>query len=65
VIEGNEGRVVVDAVDETGKPLNNLQLKANVSPPDTTRSPAEVQLEQIGPGRYQGVSPPATRGCIW
>ena len=54
VMDGNEGRVMVDAVDDQGKPLNNLQLKADVILPDASSASKDVQLEQIAPGRYQG-----------
>lgn len=61
-MDGNEGRVTVDAVDDQGKPLNNLQLKADVILPDATSSSKNVQLEQIGPGRYQGKFTASQRG---
>ncbi|HUO09746.1 MAG TPA: FixH family protein [Phycisphaerae bacterium] len=62
VMDGNEGRVVVDAVDDTGKPINNLQLKADVILPDATAASKDVPLEQIGPGRYQGHFSASQRG---
>jgi uncharacterized membrane protein/Mg-chelatase subunit ChlD len=61
-IEGNDGRVMVDAVDEAGRPVNNLQLKANVISPDQTVETKGVPLEQIGPGHYQGRFTPSQRG---
>jgi uncharacterized membrane protein/Mg-chelatase subunit ChlD len=62
VIDGADGRVLVDAVDDAGKPINNLQLKANVIAPDQTTETRDVQLEQIGPGHYQGKFPASQRG---
>jgi len=53
-IEGSEGRVIVEALDDSGKPLNNLDLKANVSPPNLNTNLPEVRLEQVAPGRYVG-----------
>jgi uncharacterized membrane protein len=53
-IEGSDGRVVVDAVDGEGKPINNLQLQASVIAPNQASSSGSVPLEQIAPGRYQG-----------
>ena len=54
LIDGSDGRVVVDAVDDTGKPINNLQLQASVVSPDQAAASGGVPLEQIAPGRYQG-----------
>jgi hypothetical protein len=54
LIDGSDGRVVVDAVDDTGKPINNLQLQAAVVSPDQAAASGSVPLEQIAPGRYQG-----------
>ncbi len=62
VIEGNDGRVIVDANDDTGRPINNLQLKANVILPDATTATKDVQLDQIAPGRYQGHFTATDRG---
>jgi uncharacterized membrane protein len=54
LIDGSDGRVLVDAVNADGKPINNLQLEASVVSPDQTASTDNVPLEQIAPGRYQG-----------
>jgi uncharacterized membrane protein len=54
LIEGGDGRVVVDAVDGNGKPINNLRLDASVVSPDQAVAADNVPLEQIAPGRYQG-----------
>jgi uncharacterized membrane protein len=62
VIDGADGRVIVDAVSDSGKPLNDLQLKANVILPDSTSASEDVQLEQIAPGRYQGKFIASQRG---
>jgi uncharacterized membrane protein len=63
VIDGSDGRVVVDAVDPgTGKPVNNLQLQASVIAPDQTTTFKNIPLEQIAPGRYQGRFTAAQRG---
>jgi uncharacterized membrane protein len=62
VIDGTEGRVMVDAASDSGKPLNDLQLKANILLPDTTTGSQDVQLEQVGPGRYQGKFTASQRG---
>ncbi len=62
VIDGADGRVIVDAADDTGKPLNDLQLKANIILPDSTAATKDVQLEQVGPGRYQGHFTASQRG---
>lgn len=62
VIEGSEGRVIVDALDGEGKPINNLQLQTSVIPPDQQTSTIELSLEQIAPGRYQARFPANQRG---
>jgi len=62
VIEGSEGRIVVDAVDEKGKPLNNLQLQGSVVSPDQATEHKDIALEQIAPGRYQGKFTASQRG---
>ncbi|HEY4330149.1 MAG TPA: glutamine amidotransferase, partial [Phycisphaerae bacterium] len=56
LIEGSDGRVLVDALDPDGKPINNLQLQASVISPDQTTASdnGNLTLEQIAPGRYQG-----------
>lgn len=50
-IEGNKGRVVVDALDKSAAYLNFLQLRASVIRPD--RSSAPLQFQQTGPGHYE------------
>ncbi len=62
-IQGSDGSVTVDAADPTGKPTNNLQLQANVVSPDAGAAPAQLPLEQIAPGRYQGHFPARDRGA--
>jgi uncharacterized membrane protein len=62
VIDGADGKVIVDAASDSGKPLNDLQLKANIILPDSTSASEDVQLEQIGPGRYQGKFIASQRG---
>jgi uncharacterized membrane protein len=62
VIDGSDGHIVVEASDSTGRPINNLQLKADVISPDQTAASKNVPLEQIGPGRYQGRFTASQRG---
>ena len=62
LIDGSDGRVIVDAVDTSGKPINNLQLQANVLAPDQSGGGKDVTLEQIAPGRYQGHFTASQRG---
>jgi Ca-activated chloride channel homolog len=65
LIDGMDGRVVVDAVDGSGKPINNLQLQANVIGPDNNGGGGggkDIALEQIAPGRYQGHFTASQRG---
>ncbi|HVX86535.1 MAG TPA: VWA domain-containing protein [Phycisphaerae bacterium] len=62
VIDGSDGHIIVDANDSNGRPINNLQLKADVISPDQTAATKNVPLEQIGPGRYQGRFTASQRG---
>jgi uncharacterized membrane protein len=63
VIDGSEGRVIVDATDPgTGRPINNLQLQGSVIAPDQTTETKDIQLEQVAPGRYQGKFTASQRG---
>lgn len=50
-VEGNKGRVVVDALDKNAAYLNFLQLRATVIRPDRTSAP--VEFHQTGPGHYE------------
>jgi len=54
-VEGNRGRIVVDALDKDASYLNLLQLRANVIGPDKTAIP--VQFTQTGPGHYEAEFP--------
>ncbi|HUU82032.1 MAG TPA: VWA domain-containing protein [Phycisphaerae bacterium] len=50
-IEGDTGRIVVEALDKDAGYLNFLQFKTNVIRPDQTVLP--VQFTQTGPGHYE------------
>lgn len=50
-VEGDKGRVVVDAVDTDAGALNLLSLPAVVIKPDSTTAP--LVFNQTGPGRYE------------
>ncbi|MCP4592844.1 MAG: VWA domain-containing protein [bacterium] len=50
-IEGNQGRVVVEALDKHADYLNFLQLPSVVINPDQTTTP--LVFSQTGPGRYE------------
>ncbi|MCL2640389.1 MAG: VWA domain-containing protein [Phycisphaerales bacterium] len=63
IIEGSSGTVVVEALDETGRPINNLAgMKAKILRPNIDARSEEVELEQVGPGRYQGKFAASERG---
>ena len=59
-VEDGTGRIVVDALDPEGRYLNFLDLVGVVHTPDGGQYP--VQLEQIGPGRYEGSFPAREEG---
>jgi len=50
-IEGNKGRVIVDALDKDAKALNMLSLPAVVIKPDQDVAP--LIFAQTGPGHYE------------
>jgi hypothetical protein len=50
--DGDQTRVIVDALDPAGERLNFAKFKARVATPDGKG--ADVELQQVGPGRYEG-----------
>ena len=59
-VEGAEGRITVDAVDEGGNFLNFLQLAARLVGPDLKGT--SLPLRQTGPGRYEARFPASREG---
>ncbi len=59
-IEGGTGRVVVQAVDHDGKPINNLQLGVKIAQPDASDHPGDLQ--QTAPGRYEATFQASEKG---
>ena len=53
--EGGMGRIRIDAVDEQGRFINFLKPKGVVTTPEYDS--VEVDLEQTGPGIYEGAFP--------
>ena len=57
-MEGNRGHIVVDAIDDKGKYVNRLPIRARVVPPGVTgikaAMPTDEALRQTGPGHYEG-----------
>lgn len=51
-IDGSEGRIVVDAIDDKGEFQNFLEINGTVTSPDIKNQ--ELKLSQTGPGRYDG-----------
>jgi len=50
-IEGNRGRIVIDALDKDAKYLDRLQLRSKVIGPDNEAIP--LHFVQTGPGKYE------------
>ncbi len=50
-VEGNQGRVVIEALDADAEYLNFLNLQARLIDPDQNAS--SLQFTQTGPGRYE------------
>lgn len=51
--QGDSTKVIVDALDPAGDRLNFAKFKVRVATPDGKG--AEVDVHQVGPGRYEGV----------
>jgi uncharacterized membrane protein len=60
-LEGEVALVTVDAMDENGDFLNGMQVSVNVVGPEGEA--AQVELEQTGPGRYEGRFVPRLEGA--
>jgi len=61
-IEGNQARVIVEAMDAKGEYLNFARLSGNAIDPDVTRNGTDgrtydLNFEMKGPGRYEAVFP--------
>ncbi|MFQ5489256.1 MAG: VWA domain-containing protein [Phycisphaerae bacterium] len=54
-IEGDTGRIVIEALDKDAGFLNALTLRSNVVQPDGTALP--VQFTQTAPGQYEATFP--------
>jgi len=50
-IEGNQGTIVIDALDTDASFLNNLKMKTQVLGPEDLSTP--VRFTQVGPGKYE------------
>ncbi len=50
-VEGDRGRIIIDALDKDASYLNLLQLGAKVLGPD--HKPMDVEFTQTGPGHYE------------
>ncbi len=50
-VEGNRGRIVIDALDKDASYLNNLQLRSNMMTPD--QETGGLRFKQTGPGHYE------------
>jgi Mg-chelatase subunit ChlD len=60
---GDESRIVLDARDESGDYLNDLEVEANIIAPDMTTQ--MVTLRQVAPGRYEGTFTPEDEGAYF
>ena len=65
VMEDNRARIIVDARDDASNFLNNLALRAAVVYPDESITPENVLLNQVAPGRYEGVFRPSGDGAYF
>lgn len=61
--EGEQVRVIVDAIDDNGTFLNGLDMDANIVSPELESE--SIQVEQVAPGRYEGVFTPSNEGAYF
>lgn len=61
--EGEQVRVIVDAIGDDGAFLNGLDMDANIISPELDSETVEVQ--QVAPGRYEGVFTPSNEGAYF
>lgn len=59
-VSGDALRVTLDAVDETGRPLDLLEVPVTVF--GSGGDPVDTRLLQVGPGQYEGVVPAVEPG---
>jgi hypothetical protein len=62
-LSGEQARLTVDARGTNGDILNNLAMEANVVDPNG--EVANVQLQQVAPGRYEAEFSPAEDGAYF
>ncbi|MEZ6184273.1 MAG: VWA domain-containing protein [Planctomycetota bacterium] len=60
-VEGDRGKIALDAISPDGELIDGLKVKATVTTPDG-RQELELSLTQRGPGRYEGDFPVAGVG---
>lgn len=53
--KGDQSVVTVEALDGKGERLNFAKFRGRIAYPDGTST--DIELKQVGPGRYQGVAP--------
>jgi uncharacterized membrane protein len=51
-VEGDEGIVIIDAIDPDGRFIDGLDLEGQLIAPDLSEEP--LQVNQVAPGRYIG-----------
>jgi len=54
VLDGNRGRILVDAIDSDGEYINGKMLSVRIITADPDVKPETLALHQVGPGRYSG-----------
>lgn len=63
IMQDETARIIVDAQDDNGNFLNNLQLEASLlDPANTGRT---IRLAQIAPGRYEATFRPEAEGAYF
>jgi hypothetical protein len=63
IMQDETARIIVDARDDDGGFLNNLQLEASLL--DPANNGRTVRLPQVAPGRYEGTFRPSTEGAYF
>lgn len=63
VMDGNRARIIVDAQDDNGAFLNNLQLNASIVDPENEAQ--SIRLRQVAPGQYEAAFQPSQEGAYF
>ncbi len=64
-IKEGEGKVIVDALDDQGRFVNDLAFQGRVSDPDPEKGGQALSFAQTGPGRYEASFEASSPGAYY